>query len=88
MDDRDLRPPDAGTRPAKLLARGSSAEAIGYALNLWNRLVRFVDDGGIEIDPSTIERTMPPVSARPPRRPSTRGAVVGHLPCSDDYGLT
>ena len=35
---------------AKLFARGPTAEAIGYALNHWDGLVRFVDDGRVEID--------------------------------------
>ena len=47
---------------AKLLARGPTAEAIGYALNHWDGLVRFVDDGRIEIDSNTVERSMRPVA--------------------------
>ncbi len=33
----------------KLFARGPTAEAIGYALNHWDGLVRFVDDGRVEL---------------------------------------
>ncbi len=47
---------------AKLFARGPTAEAIGYALNHWDGLVRFLDDGRIEIDSNTIERSMRPVA--------------------------
>jgi hypothetical protein len=43
---------------AKLFARGPTAEAIGYALNHWDGLVRFLDDGRIEIDSNTVERSM------------------------------
>ena len=46
----------------KLFARGPTAEAIGYALNHWDGLVRFLDDGRIEIDSNTVERSMRPVA--------------------------
>jgi transposase len=46
----------------KLFARGPTAEAIGYALNHWDGLVRFIDDGRIEIDSNTVERSMRPVA--------------------------
>jgi len=38
------------------------AKAIGYALNQWDGLVRFLDDGRIEIDSNTVERAMRPVA--------------------------
>jgi transposase len=47
---------------AKLPARGPTAAAIGYALNHWDGLVRFVDDGRIEIDSNTVKRSMRPVA--------------------------
>jgi transposase len=47
---------------ATLLARGPTAAAISYALNHWNGLVRFLDDGRIEIDSNTVERSMRPVA--------------------------
>ena len=50
------------TQSAKLFARGPTAEAIGYALNHWDGLVRFADDGRIEIDSNTVERSMRPVA--------------------------
>ncbi len=46
----------------RLFARGPIAEAIGYALNHWDGLVRFLDDGRIEIDTNTVERSMRPVA--------------------------
>jgi hypothetical protein len=49
-------------RHAKLFARGPTAEAIGYALNHWDGLVRFLDDGRIEIDTNAVERSMRPVA--------------------------
>jgi transposase len=45
-----------------LPARGPTAEAIRYALNHWNGLVRFLDDGRIEIDSNSVERSMRPVA--------------------------
>ncbi len=46
----------------RLFARGPTAEAIGYALNHWDGLVRFLDDGRIDIDTNTVERSMRPVA--------------------------
>src|ERR1700761_6488442 len=43
--------------------RGSTiAKAIRYTLNQWDGLVRFIDDGRIEIDSNTVERAMRPVA--------------------------
>jgi hypothetical protein len=45
------------------LAGGSSiAQAIRYALNRWDGLTRFLDDGHIEIDSNTVERSMRPIA--------------------------
>lgn len=45
------------------LPRGSdTAEAIGYTLNQWNGLIRFLNDGRIELDNNTIERSMRPIT--------------------------
>ena len=49
-------------RLAKLSRRSLLAEAIGYALNQWEGLTRFVDDGRIEIDSNTVERSMRPIA--------------------------
>src|SRR5580698_5428875 len=46
---------------AKLPARSPTAEAIRYALNHWDGLQRFLDDGRIELDNNSIERAMRPV---------------------------
>ena len=43
-------------------ARGPAAEAIRYALNHWDGLERFLDDGRIELDTSCVERAMRPVA--------------------------
>jgi len=47
---------------ARLPARGPTAEAIRYALNHWDGLERFVDDGRIEMDTNSIERAMRPIA--------------------------
>jgi transposase len=45
------------------VAGGSSiAQAIRYAPNRWDGLVRFLDDGRIEIDSNTVERAMRPIA--------------------------
>ena len=47
---------------AKLPARGPTAEAIRYALNHWDGLERFLEDGRIELDNNCVERAMRPVA--------------------------
>lgn len=47
---------------AKLPGSAPTAEAIGYALNHWDGLVQFLDDGRIEIDSNCVERSMRPVA--------------------------
>lgn len=45
------------------LARGSpTADAIRYALNHWNGLEVFLDDGRVELDTNSVERAMRPVA--------------------------
>jgi hypothetical protein len=46
---------------AKLPARGPTADAIRYALNHWDGLVRFLEDGRIGLDNNSVERAMRPV---------------------------
>jgi hypothetical protein len=46
---------------AKLPARGPTADAIRYALNHWDGLERFLEDGRIELDTNSVERAMRPV---------------------------
>ena len=42
----------------KVPPKGPLAEAIGYSLNHWTALTRYVDDGRIEIDNSAAERAL------------------------------
>lgn len=45
----------------RVSAKSTTAEAIRYALNQWDGLVRFLDDGRIEIDSNTVERSIRPL---------------------------
>ena len=49
-------------RQAELPRKSPLAEAIGYPLNQWEGLTRFVDDGRIEIDSNAVERSMRPIA--------------------------
>ena len=45
-------------RLAELPRKSPLAEAVGYPLNQWQGLTRFLDDGRIEIDSNTVERSI------------------------------
>ena len=45
----------------KLPARSPTAEAIRYALNHWDGVEQFLDDGRIQLDNNSVERAMRPV---------------------------
>jgi transposase len=47
---------------AKLPTRSTTADAINYALNHWDGLQRFLEDGRIDLDTNPIERAMRPVA--------------------------
>ena len=49
-------------RAAELPRKSSLAEAVGYALNQWDGLVCFLDDGRIEINSNTVERSIRPIA--------------------------
>jgi transposase len=46
----------------RVSGRSAIAEAMRYALSHWAGLVRFVDDGRIEIDSNTVERSIRPIA--------------------------
>jgi hypothetical protein len=46
------------TSLARLAGGSTIAQALRYGLNHWDGLVRFLDDGRIEIDSNTVERSM------------------------------
>jgi transposase len=65
----------------KLPARGPTAEAIRYALNHWDGLERFLEDGRIELDTNSVERAMRPIALS--RKNSLfAGSDVGASYCS------
>ena len=56
---------------ARVAGGSSIALAIRYGLNHWDGLVRFLDDGRIEIDSNTVERSMRPIATKHPLCPSS-----------------
>ena len=51
-----------GEQLAKLPRSSTTAEAIRYGLNHWQGLSLFLDDGRIEIDTNTVERSIRPIA--------------------------
>jgi transposase len=47
---------------ARLPGGSTLAQALRYGLNHWEGLVRFLEDGRIEIDSNTVERSMRPIA--------------------------
>jgi transposase len=47
---------------ARISGRGKLADIIRYALRHWDGLIRFLDDGRIEIDSNTVERSIRPIA--------------------------
>src|SRR5487761_1823061 len=47
---------------ARLAGGSTLAQALRYGLNHWEGLNRFLDDGRIEIDSNTVERSMRPIA--------------------------
>ena len=54
---------------SKVSKGGKLGEGLRYALNRWDGLVRYLDDGRIEIDSNTVERSI--------RGAASRTAVAG-----------
>ena len=50
------------TTLARLAVGSTIAQALRYGLNHWDGLVRYLDDGRIEIDSNTVERSMRPIA--------------------------
>src|SRR5262249_1816429 len=47
---------------ARVSGKSVIAEAIRYGIKHWDGLVRFLDDGRIELDTNIVERTMRPIA--------------------------
>ena len=50
------------TQLGRLPRKSRLAEAIRYALKLWDGLGRFLDDGRLQIDTNTVERAIRPIA--------------------------
>ena len=50
------------TRLTQVSRKSRLAEAIRYALTRWEGLTRFLDDGRIELDSNTVERSIRPIA--------------------------
>ena len=48
-------------RLARVSTKSVIAEVIRYGLNHWDGLVRFLDDGRIELDTNIVERSIRPI---------------------------
>lgn len=46
----------------RVSGRSALAQAIRYALNHWDGLILFLDDGRLELDTNTVERAIRPVT--------------------------
>ena len=46
----------------RISGRSALAQAIRYALNHWEGLILFLDDGRLELDTNTVERAIRPVT--------------------------
>jgi len=49
-------------RPAQKRYKSKLAEAIRYALSRWDGLSRFLDDGRVDLDSNTVERSIRPIA--------------------------
>lgn len=49
-------------RSRQVSAKSKLGEAIRYSLTRWDGLVRFLDDGRIDLDNNTVERSIPPLA--------------------------
>jgi transposase len=50
------------TTLARLAVGSTIAQALRYGLNHWDGLVRYLNDGRVEIDSNTVERSMRPIA--------------------------
>ena len=70
------------TTLARLAGGRTIAKAIRYALSALGGLIRFLDDGRIEIDSNIVERSMRPIALNERMRCSpapTRALHTAHL---------
>ena len=58
----DALEPWLRTKLGLISQKGKLAEAINYALSRWEGLTRFLNDGRIELDNNTVERSIRPIT--------------------------
>src|ERR1700686_1091566 len=58
----DALEPWLRTKLGLISQKGKLAEAINYALSRWEGLTRFLDDGRLELDNNTVERSIRPIT--------------------------
>jgi len=58
----DALEPWLRTKLGLISQKGKLAEAINYALSRWEGLTSFLDDGRIELDNNTVERSIRPIT--------------------------
>jgi transposase len=58
----DVLRPWLEAKLAAVSGKSTIAEAIRYALSRWDGLIRFLDDGRIEIDSNVVERSIRPIA--------------------------
>ena len=59
-------------RNRQVSAKARLGEAIRYALTRWDGLSRFLDDGRVDLDNNTVERSIRPARTQPQERPVRR----------------
>jgi transposase len=67
---------------ARVSAKSDIAEALRYALNHWHGLIRFLDDGRIELDTNIVERSM-----RPQALTRKNALFAGHDDGADNWAI-
>ena len=67
---------------ARVSAKSDIAEALRYALNHWDGLARFLDDGRIELDTNIVERSM-----RPQALTRKNSLFAGHDDGADNWAI-
>ena len=67
---------------ARVSAKPDIAEALRYALNHWDGLARFLDDGRVELDTNIVERSM-----RPQALTRKNSLFAGHDDGADNWAI-
>jgi hypothetical protein len=63
----ETRAPVRFAQLPRVAQRAKIAEAIRYGFNHWDGLTQYLDDGRIEIDSNTVERSIRPIAVNADR---------------------